>query len=62
MVSFPFTVVLGKKVKGPEDYLEVKDRLVTDYQSYLDSQWIARLRASAKVEINQEVLKTVNNH
>ena len=33
-----------------------------DYQNYLDNQWTARLRASAKVEINQEVLKTVNNH
>ena len=62
MVSFPFTAVLGEKVKGPDDYREVKDRLVADYQNYLDNQWTARLRASAKVEINQEVLKTVNNH
>lgn len=62
MVSFPFTAVLGKKVKGPDDYREVKDRLVTDYQRHLEARWIAGLRASAKVEINQEVLKTVNNH
>jgi hypothetical protein len=62
MASFPFTVVLGKKVKGPEDYREIKDKLAADYRSYLDNRWIARLRASAKVEINQEVLKTVNNH
>ena len=62
MVSFPFTEVLGRKVKGPEDYREVKNRLVADYQNYLDKQWTDRLRASAKVEINQEVLKTVNKH
>ena len=62
LVSFPFTAVLGKKVKGPDDYQEVKDRLVADYQTYLDGRWVDRLRSSAKVEINQEVLKTVNNH
>ncbi len=62
MMSFPFTAVLGEKVKGPDDYREVKDRLVADYQTYLDARWMTRLRASAKVEINQEVLKTVNNH
>ena len=62
MVSFPFTAVLGKKVKAPDDYREVKDRVVTDYRNCLEKQWITRLRTSAKVEINQEVLKTVNNH
>ena len=58
----PFTAVLGKKVKAPDDYREVKDRVVTDYRNCLEKQWITRLRTSAKVEINQEVLKTVNNH
>ena len=62
MVSFPFTAVLGKKVKAPDDYREVKDRVVTDYRNCLEKQWITHLRTSAKVEINQEVLKTVNNH
>ncbi len=62
MASFPFTVVLGRKVKGPDDYREVKDKLAADYRNYLERQWTGRLRASAKVEINQEVLKTVNNH
>ncbi|MCD8183836.1 MAG: peptidyl-prolyl cis-trans isomerase [Bacteroides sp.] len=60
--SFPFTAVLGEKVKGPDDYREAGDVLVADYRSYLEKQWIVRLRASGKVEINQEVLKTVNNH
>lgn len=62
LLSFPFTVVIGKKLKGPEDYQEIRPRLVADYKNYLDRQWITRLRASSKVEINQEVLKTVNNH
>ena len=62
VMSFPFTAVYGKKVKGPEDYREVGEQLVTDYQNYLEQRWIAKLRAASKVEINQEVLKTVNNH
>mgnify|MGYP002285423184 FL=1 len=62
VMSFPFTAVLGKKVKGPEDYREVGGQLVTDYQNYLEQRWIAKLRAAGKVEINQEVLKTVNYH
>ena len=62
VMSFPFTAVLGKKVKGPEDYREVREALIADYQSYLEKQWMSRLRANSKVEINQEVLKTVNNH
>ena len=41
MVSFPFTAVLGEKVKSPDDYREVRDRLVADYQNYLDNQWTA---------------------
>lgn len=60
--SFPFTTFLGEKVKGPETYQEVRGLLATDYQNYLEERWIAQLRATAKVEINQEVLKTVNKH
>jgi peptidyl-prolyl cis-trans isomerase SurA len=60
--SYPFTVVLGEKKKGPESYHEIIPQLIRDYQNHLDALWTERLRASAKVEINQEVLKTVNNH
>ena len=62
MTSFPFTTFLGEKVKGPETYQEVRGLLVGDYQNYLEERWIAQLRSTAKVEINQEVLKTVNKH
>lgn len=60
--SYPFTAVLGEKVKGPVYYREVLDELITDYQNHLDLQQAKHFRASGKVEINQEVLKTVNNH
>lgn len=60
--SYPFTAVLGEKVKGPVYWREVSEQLADDYQNDLDVQLAKRFRASGKVEINEEVLKTVNNH
>ncbi len=60
--SFPFTEVLGKKQKGPESYKEVQHLIVSDYFNTSEAGWVSGLRAAAKVEIDQEVLKTVNNH
>ena len=60
--SYPFTTIFGKIEKGPSSVEEVQGQVVADYQQYLNAAWVARLRAVGKVEINQEVLKTVNNH
>ncbi len=60
--DFPVTKVFGMKVKGPDSYLEVKSSVVADYQKELESRWLKLLRSKTKVEIKQEVLKTVNNH
>ncbi|WP_294562689.1 peptidylprolyl isomerase [uncultured Bacteroides sp.] len=62
LVSYPFTVVVGKKQKGPDDYREVIEQVRKDYRTYLDTYWKRELKESGKVEINQEVLKTVNNN
>ena len=56
-MSYPFTIVVGEKMKGPDDYREVIDRVRKDYRSYLDTCWMRELSESGKVEINQEVLK-----
>ena len=61
-MSYPFTIAVGKKQKGPNDYREVIEQVRKDYQTYLDTYWTRELEASGKVEINQEVLKTVNNN
>ncbi len=60
--SYPFTVLLGRKVKGPSDYKEIRGQVAVDYCHSLEESWLDGLRAQSKVEINQEVLKTVNNH
>ncbi len=60
--SHPFTTIIGKKAKGPESLEEVREEVAKDYKDYLEENWIAYLRKKSKVEINEEVLKTVNNH
>lgn len=62
VLSFPFTAVQGRKQKGPDSWQEVREVLVDAYRNCLETRWVAKLRAAAKVEIDQEVLKTVNNH
>ena len=62
LMSYPFTVVVGKKQKGPDDYREVIEQVRKDYRSYLNAFWMRELQEFGKVEINQEVLKTVNNN
>ena len=62
LLSYPFTVSVGEKQKVPEDYREVEEQVRKDYRNYLDACWTRELKDSGKVEINQEVLKTVNNN
>ena len=60
--EFPYSTVYGKLLKAPQDYTDVRTLVVADYQEQLEKQWIADLRKRYKVEVNREVLSTVNNH
>lgn len=62
LLTHPYTTTVGKKVKAPQSYEEVLPQLVADYQDFLEAAWVKELHAKSKVEINEEVLKTVNNH
>lgn len=58
----PYTFVMGKKLKkGPESYEDVKEEVVQDYLAMQGEALMKELKQKYKVEINQEVLKTVNN-
>ena len=54
------TFVRGDKV-GPEpkELDEARGLYISDYQKYLEEQWIKELRSKYKVKINKKVLKTV---
>ncbi len=61
--AYPFEAVYGKKLKKyPEDYNDVRAQVVADYQQMLEAEWLTSLRSRYPVQINQEILKTVNQH
>ena len=41
---------------------DVRPLVVTDYQEYLESQWVNDLRQKYTVTVNEDIVKTVNNH
>ena len=61
--DYPYSGVYGKVLKkGPEEYTDVKGQVVADYQDQLERNWVADLRRKYTFTVNEEVLKTVNNH
>lgn len=60
--GFTLVDVAGTLLKGPQTYKDVKGHVINDYQKYLEERWLKVLRKKYKVEVDDEVLKTVNNH
>lgn len=59
--KFPVVFVVGKMLKkGPESYTDMKGQVTADYQNYLEKIWVQNLNKKYPVEINKDVLKTVN--
>ena len=54
--EFPVVVPVGKVLKAPQEYTDVRSQVTTDYQDYLEEQWIATLREKYPVVVNKEVL------
>lgn len=62
-IDYPIEAVYGKKQKKyPDDYTDVRGQVVADYQQMLELEWVKSLRQRYPVQINQEILKTVNRH
>ncbi len=61
--DYPIEAVYGKKQKKyPDDYTDVRGQVVADYQQMLELEWVKSLLQRYPVQINQEILKTVNRH
>lgn len=59
----PIPVLQGKLLKkGPEDYTDVRGLVVSDYQTYLEKQWLTTLRKKYTVSIDKAVAATVNKN
>lgn len=54
-----FVVVKGIKEVLPsqQEFDDVKGKIINDYQIQLEKEWLAKLKAKYKVEINQDVFK-----
>ena len=58
--KFPFVFIEGKLLeKAPEDYTDVRGLVTSDYQNLLEEQWVKKLNDKYKVEVDNDVLKTV---
>ena len=54
--EFPIVVPVGKVIKAPQEYTDVRGQVTTDYQDYLEKLWVASLREKYPVVVNEEVL------
>ena len=57
--QLPVVECVGKKLKAPETWEDVKGTVITDYQDYLEAEWIKALRAKYPVVIDQKVWESI---
>lgn len=63
LVDYPYTFVLGKKLKkGPKSYRDVHHLVEKDCKKEREEVEMRALETKYGVEINEEVLKTVNRY
>ena len=59
--KYPYICVFGKKLKkGPEEYSDVREEVEIDYRREQERGLLTSLMQHFGVEIEQDVLKTVN--
>lgn len=49
----------GKLIAKPEEVADVRGMVVSDYQNFLESQWVGQLKKKYPVEIDKKVLNAV---
>ncbi|MTK52225.1 peptidylprolyl isomerase [Paludibacter sp.] len=61
--AYPIVFTYGKMLKnGPESYSDVMGILTSDYQAYLEDQWMKELRRRYPVMIDQKTLKSIKEN
>lgn len=53
--EFPYVFCVGKVLKAPEEYTDERGKVTTDYQDYLEKEWIRSLKEKYAVVVNEEV-------
>lgn len=59
IVGYPQFLIEGKLISTPETLEDAKGQVITEYQTILENEWIESLRQKYKVEINDDVLKSM---
>jgi len=59
--GYPYKDVCGKVLKAPETYEDVKAQVVSDYQEYLEKQWVAALRKKYYVKVYEEEINKIKD-
>ena len=57
--EFPIVLLVGKVIKAPQEYTDERAKVTTDYQDYLEKEWVAKLREKYPVVINQAVWESI---
>lgn len=57
--ALPIVECVGKTLKAPASWEDEKGKVTTDYQDYLEAEWVKVLRAKYPVEVNQEVWQSI---
>ncbi len=57
--EFPYVFTIGKKLKAPKEYTDERGKVTSDYQDYLEKEWVKALREKYEVVVNEEVLQTL---
>jgi peptidyl-prolyl cis-trans isomerase SurA len=58
--KFPYAFVLGKVLPTlPESYTDVRGAVTSDYQNYLEDEWVKYLFEKYQIDIYQSVLREV---
>ena len=57
--ELPIVECVGKKLKAPEAWNDEKGKVTTDYQDYLEAEWVKKLREKYEVKVNPEVWEKV---
>jgi len=57
--NFPVTFVIGKTLNVPDAYTDVRGLVITDYQNYLEQEWISALNKKYPVIIYEDIVNSV---
>ncbi len=60
--EYPFFFLNGKKINNPETYLDVRGVVTSEYQDYLEKEWIQSLRSKYPYAVDDKILQKVKTN